>query len=89
MVDEAGLPAFDRVAGKVRRAPRRSQQHHRPDAHPTRFRLPLRETLIPITMLKRSGLCPTFPVAHPGTPAANRSSRLTPEWISTDSRKQQ
>ena len=37
------------------------------------------EALIAITMLKRSGLCPTFPVAHPGTPARKSLKPPDPE----------
>ena len=80
MVDEARLPAFDRVAGKVRRALpeiHATLDHHmnsaRAEANNTTVRMLTRrgygyhsaESLIAITMLKRSGLCPDLPGRPP------------------------
>ena len=80
MVDEAGLPAFDVVADKVRRALpeiRATLDHHmnsaRAEANNTTVRMLTRrgfgyhsaEALIAITMLKRSGLCPDLPGRSP------------------------
>jgi transposase len=80
MVDEAGLPAFDVVADKVRRALpeiRATLDHHmnsaRAEANNTTVRMLTRrgfgyhsaDALIAITMLKRSGLCPDLPGRSP------------------------
>ena len=76
MVDDAGLPAFHRCADKVRRALPEIQatlDHQmnsaRAEANNTTVRMFTRrgfgyhsaESLIAITMLKRSGLCPDLP----------------------------
>jgi transposase len=80
MADAAGLPAFDAVAAKVRRALpeiRNTLDHHmssaRAEANNTTVRMLTRrgfgyhsaEALIAITMLKRSGLCPDLPGRRP------------------------
>lgn len=90
MVDEARLPAFDRVASKARRALpeiHATLDHHmssaRAEANNTTVRMLTRrgfgyhsaDSLIAITMLKRSGLCPDLPgrsprPAHPPTTQA-------------------
>lgn len=80
MVDEARLPAFDRVADRVRRALpeiHATLDHQinsaRAEANNTTVRMLTRrgfgyhspEALIAITMLKRSGLCPDLPDRSP------------------------
>ncbi len=80
MADEAGLPAFHRCADKVRRALPEIEatlEHHinsaRAEANNTTVRMLTRrgygyhsaESLIAITMLKRSGLCPDLPGRPP------------------------
>ena len=87
MVDEAGLPAFDIVADKVRRALpeiRATLDHHmnsaRAEANNTTVRMLTRrgfgyhsaDALIAITMLKRSGLCPDLP----GRPSRHASPQI-------------
>ena len=83
MVDEAQLPAFDRVASKVRRALpeiHATLDHHmssaRAEANNTTVRMLTRrgfgyhsaDALIAITMPNAAACVPTSPAAHPDRP---------------------